>query len=151
MKIHNWLYRQNIKPMFISDSMCMRLWMCMIVECCLLSEALVSVCKECGASEFVLGTHSHFISFGTGLPDHHTSVTAHSVLSAVAQTCQVHLYSSIPLTISPWASQTCREEGLTPVLYYHMASMVYLSVICQRFWDAGWCTGMLLALTSNSC
>lgn len=98
----------------------------------MLSEALLSVWKEYGASEFVLGTHSHFISYGTRLPDHHTSVTAHSVLSAVAQTCQVHLYSSIPRTISQWASQTRCEEGLTLVFYYRTALMVYLNVVCGR-------------------
>lgn len=67
--------------------------LCMKVECCLLSEAALSARKECGTLfEFVLGTNSHFISCGT---DHHTSVTTHSVLSAAAQTCHFHLYSSI--------------------------------------------------------
>lgn len=73
---------QNIRPRFISDSVC--LWMCMIVDCCLLSEALLSERRECGASGFVLGTQSHFITHGTQLPDHHTSLTTHSVLSTAA-------------------------------------------------------------------
>lgn len=103
--------------------------MCLIVECCLLSEALLSVWKKRGASEFVLGTHSHFISYSVRLPDHHTSVTAHSVLSAVAQTCQVHLYSSILHTISQWALQTHGEEKITQVICHLMASMVS-SVSC---------------------
>lgn len=106
--------------------------MCLIVECCLLSEALLSVWKKRGAFEFVLGTHSHFVSYSARLPDHHTSVTAHSVLSAVAQTCQVHLYSSILHTISQWALQTHRGKQITPVLCHHMALMVHLSVMCQR-------------------
>lgn len=59
---------------------------------------------ECSA--FVLGTNSHFISCDTRLPDHHTSVATRSALSAVAQTCQVHLYSSVPCIISQWVSHT---------------------------------------------
>lgn len=90
----------NIKPVFISDRAC---------ECMAIVEgsfaqwsAAVGVEGVWGSSEFVLGTHSHFISSGaTGLPDHHTSVTAHSVLSAAAQTCQLHLCSWIPRRVSP--------------------------------------------------
>lgn len=134
-------------------SLCLPARMCVCVCICecefLLSEnAAVSVEGVCSALSFVLGTHSHFISYGIRLPDHHTSVTTHSVLSAVPQTCQVHLYSSILRTVIPMGFADLLWRRFDTEAYIHSSQglMFYITVIRQRRrWERLWCAGILSA------
>lgn len=123
---------------------CMHLWMWVFAQW----NAAVSVEGVCSALSFVLGTHSHFISYGIRLPDHHTSVTTHSVLSAVPQTCQVHLYSSILRTVIPMGFADLLWRRFDTEAYIHSSQglMFYITVIRQRRrWERLWCAGILSA------
>lgn len=91
---------------------------------------------------FVLGTNSHFISCDTRLPDHHTSVTTQPALSAAAQTCQVHLYSSMPCIISQWVSHT---------RWWHQSCILLWLWRCYLVvTDFFRCTPLLFVLTNTS-
>lgn len=72
--IYNWLCRQyTSKSMFISDSMWMFLWMCMIVDCCLLSEVLLSVWESfwvCSGNSFPLHQLRHQAAWSSHFSDH---------------------------------------------------------------------------------
>lgn len=119
--------RQNIKPMFINDGACVCVWMRMIVECCLPGEALLSAGKERGASEFVLGARCHQLRDDTASSSHLSERTR----CPAAQTCRVHLDSSIPHTTCRWASEDSVDPSNTSPILSHGLN-VYLHFIWQK-------------------